>query len=58
MEKGRSWVLNGSCTKRDTGEVCQYCLAVGRQLRDLSNSGEDLWIFKVIACGSKVVASK
>lgn len=49
--------LNSSRTKRDTAEICKYCLALGRQLK-IWATAEELWIFKVIPCGSRIAASK
>lgn len=59
MGKGRSWVLGSYCTKGETTEICKYCLALERGdggVKDLSNRGKPLRIFKVIASGSEVVA--
>lgn len=59
MEKGRSWVLGSYCTKRETTEICKYCLALERGdggVKDLSNRGKPLRIFKVITSGSEAVA--
>lgn len=59
MEKGRSWVLGSYYTKKETTEICKYCLALGEGdggVKDLSNRGKPLRIFKVIASGSEAVA--
>lgn len=61
MGKGRSWVSKQLVHKERHSRNMQVLSGTGEGAEggeDLSNRGKALWIFKVIACGSEVVASK